>query len=318
MSDTLGIAAHEYRRTIGKHEFSETYLVILDLILWASLERRPVPRLYAIFPLQKDIAEQRGIDEGDCSRALKWLVKQKVIEIEGCRYMLLPPPWTVPVRVEDSEELRAREAWLERVEEEQSDLLPPDKSLNEARREVFVESSRDGKSVESKSVESAASSWTASKSSGKSPVGFSPTGDGRVGENPSPPVGENPTRSVASIGSIDPDRLIDSRSTSSRSPNRSDRVDRGFEGGKSGVGENPSLSRDHVMAEMFAVIGEHERFGRSASHWHRCAELILDDLDELTGVLKDLERVGRAPGNKAAWMMTSSKNALMLREGLRR
>lgn len=312
----MGIAAHEYRRVIGKHEFSETYLVILDLILWASLERRPAPRLFAIFPLQKDIAEQRGIDEGDCSRALKWLVKQKVIEIAGCRYMLLPPPWTVPVRVQDSEELRAREAWLEQMEEAQADLIPPDKSLNEARREVFVESSRDAK-VESKSVESAGSSWTTSKSSGKSPVGFSPTGDGRVGENPTLKVGENPTGGVASIDSDRSDRIIDSRITPSRS-DRSDRVDRALRkesrGGR--VGENPS--RDHVMAEMFSVIGEHERCGRSACHWERCGELILDTLDELTGVLKDLERVGRAPGNKAAWMMTSTKNALMLREGVKR
>ncbi len=297
-------AAHEYRRSIGKCDFTLLQLAVLDFILYSSLERWPA-RDYAIFPLQKDIAEQRGIDEGDVGKTIKWLCRQKVIEVAGCRYALLPPPWTVPVRVRETQELLAREAWLEGLEEGQPDLLPPEKSLNEARREVFVESSR----VESKLVES----------SGKSQVGESPTkGIAKVGESPSRglEVGESPSL-VDRIDRIDvdPDRLIDSRSVQTRSdPDRSDRPDEGtklnsVQGVR--VGESPSSHRAHVMAELWRVIGQHEKFGRSASHWQKCEERLLDEVDELIGVLKDLERAGRAPSSRAAWMMRCTKNAML-------
>jgi len=227
---SLAYAATErsFRRAFGRHEFSESHLRVLDKILFYGVGRG---RLKAWIPKQRIFAELCGLDKAEVSRILDWLERQSVIERGGPFYGLMPPQgWTVSVRVKETPVLLDLEDWLERVDPDQPELLPPPASLNDALREYFVEShaSRAGPgNVESKpepgrpagqpgeggrSRVEAASRWIGSKSS---QVGESPTG-GRVGEfttrEPKPgmasgaEVGDSPTTPSSSST-----RLFDSR-----------------------------------------------------------------------------------------------------------
>jgi hypothetical protein len=328
MTVALAATARAYRRAIGKHAFSEQHLVVLDFILFYSLERGC---LKALIPKQNFFARLRGLDEGDVSKAIKWLRLQNVIEVEGDFFSLLPPGgWTAPVRIRETQETRALEDWLERVEPDQPELLPPDQTLNDAHREVFVESSRESQSSR---VESTASSWTGSKSS---PVGENPTGRGKVGDfptkvgefptqepaaaaPPSEPVGDFPTARARVDRSIDSDRLIDSRSSTPR-------IDRSIEGaGK--VGDFPTVPagpvppptggeyRAYVEQRLFQVIGQDERFGRMRETWYRALQVVPDQVDELIGVALEKKRLGQFTRTKstnpmAAWLNASVRTAL--------
>jgi hypothetical protein len=208
MSRAWADTDRRYQREIDRAGFTETQKLILRKILYYSI---PFERMEMVVPMQRALAIVCGLDEGDVSRTLVWLENNRVIErgenqlpVAGAMvrrhyYCIVPPPWllrdasgkVIPDRVHDTPELRDMERWLENPGEDHPELFPQDPTLNDARREIFVESR-----VES-SRESAMGPAGTVRAHGArslpSGVGNSPTGG--VGNSPTLPggIGNSPT-----------------------------------------------------------------------------------------------------------------------------
>jgi hypothetical protein len=331
-----------YRLSIRRGHFTETHLRILDVILFYSSSRG---RPQAMIPKQRFFEILCGLDKGEVSRAMEWLETKGVIERGGGYYAIIPPPWiAVDARVDLTREVVDLERWLENLDPQQPDLLPPPPSLHDAMREVFAdaaqpaatgaapvrvspglsESSRGrGREVESES------SWIGSKSNaGSGPaaptipeVGQYPTGSrdpayktgpgpSAVGEYPTPrseAVGEYPTFSrTRETSSRELENSVLERPNPSREPSTRSR--------EACEGERKGLEyRCYVETRLFQVIGEHERAGQCALMWRRAVRDIPEELDELISQGVMLKKTGDITRSIGAWLNRSVYRALQER-----
>lgn len=319
-------ADRAYRRALRRHDFRDNPREVAHVVLFFSYG---MGRPKAYFPLQRMLAECLGMDESEVSRELKWLRAQRVLEVDGEWYALMPPEsWKVPLKVDNSDAL---EAWLERVDPAHPELFPKAPSLNDALREVFAEGQ-------------AAAAGTAAVRPGGSPSrdraesteterpsrNCSESERGGLGKSPSPSaaiVGSFPTGTPREDSGS---RYREAREQPSRPDTSRERVlDLEKEGqaearlatrGASAAARPASAteSRATVEAQLYELIGEHERDGACARMWERAIEQIPDTLEGLIGEARYKQRSRQLHGSVAAYLNRTVYNELTRRaEALR-
>ncbi len=304
--------ARAYRRAVSKADFKETHLRILEKIIFYSAD---LERHKAIFTRQSDIALICKLDEGEVSKALDELEDWKVIERETvtvwkrARWLtvaLLPPPWmTVKDRITEDRNFQEVERFLETIELSADDLLPPDTSFADARRQQFVESRVESSRHE---VETPSSQVSPDPDEGAGGPSGLPASHSPVGKSPTRPVVENPSR---------PEPVGKSPTPSTRDRDREVPRDSGpgsqsrerVLGLESNAPKRPDAAaldyRAYVHDYLFETIGIHEKTGRCAVLWEDAIREIPEKLDELIGH-------GRMSGvgNIGGWLNRSTYRAL--------
>lgn len=346
MDNRFSSSAMDLVRAKNLHEFPEPAGRLLDWILSFMRRHGEPPRWLAIIPRQSFLSLFSGASKGRTSQLLTWLERQRVIErqptkviVQGHRqcYTLCfvnePAQWSVSRRVQDSQLLADAIAWLDGMSLDQGELLPPSETLNDLLRESFLDrhhspSRVDPAAVRSSPPEPASSPggnqvaspqrvgrlWAAVEQAVRTesvsdPKALVPPGGTQRVEVPSQGTAEVP--SGGTRARVEPNRVLESKSTCVHSTRVLDRVEQ--------VSQNEarSAASQDAAARLWRCIGRHEQTGNSRYLWNQAIDQIPYDLQELIGHIEMLEREGRPLDRPVAWLNTSVRNALRFHQPVR-
>ncbi|HVX56957.1 MAG TPA: hypothetical protein VHA37_04445 [Candidatus Saccharimonadales bacterium] len=337
-------AARAYRRAFRRYKFQAEGRRLADMILFYSHDRE---RARAVVPAQSFFGLLLGMSKVKVSEGLSWLEANRVMEREAVlvtiqqkeqrwmAYWLCPPgQWRLDRRVQESAALVEVEEWLEGLDVDQLELLPPPPSLSQLLAEDFAERAGFGairSRVEAGGLSAGQLSSPGGNSDGVEIVskasleaslvverrGVPPEGTIRVPQEGTAavPLGGTlaagkgapactPAQAYARAGvRIDPDRIVESIKGSSRSE-----IDPNARAGSSSPGGN---HRAYLEERLFKTIGQEERHGLSGSMWQRALDQIPDDLDELLSYAIEGKRLGRI-AKLPRWLNTSTRAALAM------
>jgi len=321
--------ALEYFKGVRHHDFTEPQrllvLTVIEYSLIRSLRADSASEFRMLVNEQQVFCQLCGLRKSKVSEELSWLHRQSVVESgsldRGWLWFALLPTigWRVPLRVSEASELVKLERWLEETTPDQSELIPPDPTLNEMLRVDFVERQRGNSRVEPGAVRSSAmgilSSPAGNQVESKWPVGrlWAAVEDGMRAE-PVPPQGtatlKVPPQGTARVpqegtpARVEPDNR--SRYVSVQS-NRL--IDRGY---REETEQVRNEARQRAEGRLFRLIGENERKERCAMIWFEAIDRIPARLEELIGHVEMLQREHRLNARPAAWLNVSVRNELAL------